>query len=40
VPKGADAIAGLEPHGVILGKEALRADKEIRIPDYVMRDFG
>jgi hypothetical protein len=40
VPKEADAIAGLEPHGVILGKETPRAGNEIRIPDYVMRDFG
>jgi hypothetical protein len=40
VPKEADAIAGLGPPGVILGKEVPRAGKEIRIPDYVMRDFG
>ncbi len=39
-PKGAEAIAGLEPQGVIPGKEGSRAAEEIHIPDYVMRDFG
>jgi hypothetical protein len=40
-PKGAEAIAGLEPQGVIPGKEeGSRVAEEIHIPDYVLCDFG